>query len=60
MRFSDTPDRIQAALVVALRVDAAAQQAGGDQDRARQSRERAAGILTVLVRRDPTYADDLA
>jgi hypothetical protein len=59
MRFSDTPNRIQAALTVALAVDSAARKAGGDPDGARRARERAVSILTVLMQRDPTYADDL-
>jgi hypothetical protein len=59
MLFSDTPDRIQAALVVALTVDAAARQATGDQNGARTAQDRAAAIRTMLLRRDSTYADDL-
>jgi hypothetical protein len=59
MRFSDAPDRIQAALTTALTVDAGARQAAGDHDGARLAWERAAAIRTILIRRDRTYADDL-
>lgn len=59
MRFSDAPDRIQAALTTALTVDAGARQAVGDHDGARLAWERAAAIRTILIRRDRTYADDL-
>ena len=59
MRFSDAPDRIQAALTTALTVDAGARKAAGDHHGARLARERAAAIRTILIRRDSTYADDL-
>jgi tetratricopeptide (TPR) repeat protein len=59
MLFSDTPDQIQAALAVALTVDAAARQAMGDHAGARKAQDRAAAIRTILLRRDSTYADDL-
>ncbi|MCP9944211.1 hypothetical protein LUX12_04465 [Streptomyces somaliensis] len=59
MRFSDQPDRLQAALVVALTVLAQAAQAIDDQPTARQARQRATGILRLLTHRDPTYTADL-
>jgi hypothetical protein len=59
MQFSDAPDKIQAALTVALTVEVTARQAAGDDGRARSAQERAAAIRTLLVRRDSTYLDDL-
>lgn len=58
-RFSDKPERIQAALVVALTVQATAARASGDHHEARLADQRAAGILAILTERDDTYADDL-
>jgi hypothetical protein len=44
---------------VALTVDAAARQATGDRHGAVLAADRAAAILTMLMRRDNTYADNL-
>ncbi|MFF0729020.1 hypothetical protein [Streptomyces sp. NPDC004134] len=59
MRFSDQPDRLQAALVVALTVLAQAAQATGDQPAAQRAQHRATDISRLLADRDPTYTADL-
>jgi len=58
-RFSDNPDGFQAALVVALTVQATATRASGDHHEAPLTDQRAARILAILTERDDTYADDL-
>jgi hypothetical protein len=60
MRFSDQPDRIQAALMVALHIRATAARRVGDHQAAQQAESQAGRILPLLGRRDPAYFIDLA
>jgi hypothetical protein len=60
MRFSDQPDRIQAALIVTLDILATAARRAGDHQAAQQAESQAGRILPLLGRRDPAYFTDLA
>lgn len=60
MRFSDQPDRIQAALMVTLHILATAARRAGDHQTAEQAESQAGRILPLLGRRDPAYFIDLA
>ena len=60
MRFSDQPDRIQAALMVTLGILATAARRAGDHQAAQQAELQAGRILPLLGQRDPAYFIDLA
>jgi hypothetical protein len=60
MRFSDQPDRTQAALVVTLNVLAIAARRAGNHQAAQQAELQAGRIFPQLGRRDPAYFTDLA
>jgi hypothetical protein len=60
MRFSDQPDRIQAALMVTLHILATAARRAGDHQTAEQAESQAGRILPLLGQRDPAYFIDLA
>ena len=60
MRFSDQPERIQAALMVTLHILATSARRAGDHQTAEQAESQAGRILPLLGRRDPAYFVDPA